>query len=331
MCNYYSIQYSFVGDLRGERLIIEERPRQHEIYLYGERERVEDAVRQINSVSNEIDRKLRRIHDSISLKLKGRAKILDKIGVLDRIEKKFTDLKITLEDGVIHVEGIPEDVTATMLEIHEENSKLVMEKQPHGYSRALVQYIQQEDRPNKVTELVRRQLGEEQITAEFELTSTELRVVVPPEGYCKDAFDIIFDIIREEKIDLEREAVPLLNDQMWEELHEDITERYEQTVDISLNNSDEVVIIGFKDDVLKAKEKLTSFFEENTVKSECLPWDSLTRRFTIQYSRNKVSEIEKQFLEYQVKFSLRGNVKYLRYHRDFGTYCIVEPLRLMHV
>ena len=68
---------------------------------------------------------------------------------------------------------------------------------------------------------------------------------------------------------LEKESLPLLKEQIWDDLNDDLTERYEKTADVTLTESDRVVhIIGLRKNVGTAKKQIERFMEENTIKTD---------------------------------------------------------------
>ena len=298
---------NFVGDVVNDMFLIEERPKQQYIYLYGRRDEVEAATSRIKSALNDIDRKVRQTHKIVCLKSAARMRLLQSMGTFETIENKFTDLKIRHENDEIKLIGVPEDINEAELELHTANNELIAQKVPHKFSSTLVDFLHH----SKVIDIIKEQLNEKHITAEFEVADSDFSIFVPAGRRCEDVVEIMFEFIKEETICLEKESLLLLKDQLWEDLNEDITERYENTADVSVDDSDQVRVVGLKDDVMKAKEQLSRFFDENTIGTECIPLDQLTQKFITRYCRDEVADMEERLSEHHVSILLRGTIKHI--------------------
>ena len=279
----------------------------NKVYLYGMKTQVEGADNRLNHVMLDLDRQVRRKSETVAFKSPARVKLLQSMGIFEEIEGTFSDLTIAPEKSQVRIDGVPEDITKATLEIHEANNDILTEKIPHDFSNELVRFVNQIERENKVLQTFQEELKDNNIIAEIEITMKDCKIFVPPGKHCSEVKDKLFDLVCEEEIQLEKESMDVLDEQIWDDLNEDLTERYEDTVDISVNEVDKVVsIVGLKGNVQTAKDQVQRFFEENTITSESIPMDPFTQKFTKTYNRDKVTELGTKLSEHKVSIQLRG-------------------------
>lgn len=288
--------------------MIEQQKEQCRVLLYGFTNDVEGAYNRLSSVLNEVDRKVRRTHDTVSLKYAGRGRLLHTIGILEDIEGLFTDLNIEFDGTTLNLRGVPEDISEAKLKIHETNNEIVSGMFEHGFSSALVDFLNQNQRQNDVVHSIKEELNKAGVTAEIEITYDECLMFVPSGKQCQAVQDTIIDLVKEEEIVLEKESLTLLKKQIWDDLNEDLTERYEKTADVTLSEGDKVHIIGLSKIVDTAKEQIERFLEENTIKTDVLFIDSLSIKFIKRYSTEEVSGIQRNLSEHHVTIKIRGKI-----------------------
>ena len=289
-------------------MLIEQQKEQRRVLLYGFTVDVEGAYNRLSSVLNEVDRNVRRTQDTVSLKYAGRGRLLHTIGTLKEIEGLFTDLSIEFDGNTLSLRGVPEDISEAKLKIHEVNSEIVSGTFEHGFSSALVDFLNQIQRKNDVVYSIKEELEKAGVTAEIEITYKRCLMFVPPGNQCQAVQDTIIELVKEEEIVLEKESLPLLKEQIWDDLNDDLTERYEKTADVTLTERDRVHIIGLKKIVDTAKKQIERLMEENTIKTDLFPIDSLSHKFIKRYSTEEVKGIQRNLSEHHVVIKIRGKL-----------------------
>ena len=279
----------------------------NKVYLLGMKTNVEDADNLLSRIMVDLDRQVRRKSETVPIKSPARVRLLQSMGTFEEIEGQFTDLTITPEKFQVCIEGVPEDITEAKLAIHEANNDIVSDKVVHGFSDQLVRFVNQDERENKVLQKFQEELNDDDIVGEVEITVKDCKIFVPPGCHCSDVKDKLFDLICEEIVQLEKESMVVLEEQIWDDLNEDLTERYEESIDISVNRRDQFVrIVGLKEFVQTAKDQVNRFFEENTVKTEVIPMDQFSQKFTKKYNIDRVADIGEKLSEHKVEIYIRG-------------------------
>ena len=290
-------------------MLIEQQKEQCRVLLYGFTVDVEGAYDRLSCVMNEVDRKVRRTQDTVSLKYAGRGRLLHKIRTLKEIEGLFTDLSIELDGNALSLRGVQEDISEAKLKIHEANSEIVSETFEHGFSSALVDFLNQIHHKNDVVYSVNEKLEKAGVTAEIEITYKKCLIFVPPGNQCQAVQDTIIELVKEDEIALEKESLPLLKEQIWVDLKDDLTERYKKTANVTTPpERDRVHIIGLKKIVDTAKKQIERFMEENTIKTDLFPIDSLSHKFIKRYSTEEVKGIQRNLSEHHVVIKVRGKL-----------------------
>ena len=180
-------------------MLIEQQKEQCRVLLYGFTVDVEGAYNRLSSVLNEVDRKVRRKQDTVSLKYAGRGRLLHTIGTLKKIEGLFTDLIIEFDGNALSLRGVPEDIKEATLKIHEANSEIVSGTFEHGFSSALVDFLNQIQRKNDVVYSIKEKLEKAGVKAEIEITSKKCLMFVPPGSQCQAVQDTIIELVKEEE------------------------------------------------------------------------------------------------------------------------------------
>ena len=296
---------SVSGELNKDTILIEKQD--NRIYMLGMKADVEEASNRLNHVMVDIDRQVRRKSETVPIKPPARVKLLQSMGTFEKIEGQFTDLTIAPEKFQVRIEGVPEDIIKATLDIHEANNDIVSDKVVHNFSDQLVRFVNQDERENKALQKFQEALNDDDIVGEVEITMKDCKIFVPPGCHCSAVRDKLFDLICEEIVQLEKESMDVLEEQIWDDLNEDLTERYEESIDISVNRRDQIVrIVGLKEFVQTAKDQVNRFFEENTVKSEVIPMDQFSQKFTKKYNMDRVADIGEKLSEHKVEIYIRG-------------------------
>lgn len=309
------------GNMANDCLVFSLNQELFSVHLVGFKDAVELHRVKLVSKQEEVRKRLR-IQSKSAKTDPLKARLLESIGVFR--ESVPEDLKVHVSGGEITVTGQPADVNAILERVYATLDRFDTCTLQHGFSPEFVFFIK-----TKLTMKLSRILKNSGYEVEWDILEKEVHFCIyaktldamacdEDDVYAqidetrfehKDKVKSLFQCsLYEVKEVVEKEAVEVLQSQVWLSKLEHITEKFETSAEVEYKQFEkQLVVYGLEKEAKEVHKMVLEFLDEHVMKQDSLRANEIKVRFIHTFRKDSLQEIEQKLASCKVNLWPEGD------------------------
>lgn len=230
---------------------------------------------------------------------KNKLRLLKISGYKEKLISEYVELKVDIDEGngKVTIAGPRQQCCEANSKIFEDLAKFC-EKQ-FALPEALLEVLDIEEVIKRTIEVLSSLRAKETIHAVFHIIGSNMIITGINEKHAQKSYDIVKSLITEERIEVKQEAMDVIKTQKWIDFGKKVSQ--ELKVCFRTNESSDAWVLGFKENVSSAQERIKKFLDDNSFGSETLrSLDRGIRRYILEHRKDELTKFEN---DYTVKIS----------------------------
>ena len=209
-------------------------------------------------------------------------------------DNKELEIKLDIEAGKVYFEGPPLQIIEAKMNFHKLEMEMVEKKL--DVSKNILEVLG----TDKGLQRVKCEFEKTNVEAVFFVNDNEAWIMGTSAAQADNAESLVSKLTLEEKVRVDQRSQDVLKTQEWCQMCDALNTR--ESVRVYRNNGSDTLVAGFREDVMKAREELEAYLENNYIQTERFACSSkLFIRYLNELRQEDLHSIETQLADFEVK------------------------------